>query len=95
MELVLTGAALSGAHAPLNRRCLSTLGAKLDQISHYRVRPHVEDFWTITRSQYRVKNLDTSQLLDNQKIIFGGGELRSKELRRLDRDEHGVAYGPP
>ena len=59
---------LSGAHAPLDRRVYQR-AVPMDQISHYRVRPHVKDFWTITlslRPCQKFGNLvTTSQLKDH------------------------------
>ena len=76
-----TGPALSSANERIQWTRFPTIGC----------RPHVKDFWTIPWQNYRVKNLDTLQQVNNQKITFASPP-RSVDLRRLDSDQHSITY---
>lgn len=71
MELVLTGAACRGS-ARTTGPALSLPNERIQWTRFPTIgcRPHVEDLWTIPRRNYRVKNLDTLQQVNNQKITF-------------------------
>lgn len=93
MELVLTGAACRGAHAPLNRRSLPTReanGPDFPLSGSSTRRRLLDDTTAIVACQKFGSFVTTSQQKDHAK-----GVAHINELRSLDSDEHGIAYGPP